>query len=307
MVLLGLFILGTVFGSMLNVAIYRLPREERLWPSFKYMVHPPSHCPRCRTPIRFYDNIPIIGWIKLRGRCRACLGTISIRYPLIETLTGLLFVLLYWFEVPSIWGWSAYLNSSVWHPLGPGPGPSPGLLVHCRFALHVVLLVSLIASTFIDIDLRIIPDSATLPAMAIAVLAHTIAGNLYIAPLWYQTPAMSAGAWGFFLPVQGLIPANAMPGWLANWPVFIGVPAWITAHPHLHGFCLSVAGIIVGGGWCWRSSSLCRCGSSVAIASCPTGRTWQEARCCFYSRRGTSGRGSKCGSWRWARCSCRSR
>ncbi len=249
-VLFGLFILGAVFGSMLNVCIYRLPREDQLWRAFKFMVHPPSHCPRCREPIRFQDNIPIVGWLKLRGRCRNCRGTISVRYPLIEALTGLLFVVLYCFEVPSL-GWTALQESSVWHFFGPVNPLSPQVLVNCRYALHLVLIIALIVATFIDIDLRIIPDSVTLPAMAIAVLTHTILGNAYIVPVWYQSPGMAGAAWGFAVPLQALFPADAVPGWLANWPHFIGVPDWIAAHPHLHGLCLSVAGIIVGGGSIW--------------------------------------------------------
>src|SRR5579872_4943021 len=69
-VLVWLFTVGTVFGSMLNVCIYRLPREERFWKALRFMVYPPSHCPRCRERIRFYDNIPILGWVRLGGRCR---------------------------------------------------------------------------------------------------------------------------------------------------------------------------------------------------------------------------------------------
>jgi leader peptidase (prepilin peptidase)/N-methyltransferase len=250
-VLFGLFILGAVFGSMLNVCIYRLPREENLWRSFKFMVYPPSHCPRCRDPIRFYDNIPILGWLRLRGRCRNCRGTISVRYPLIEALTGLLFLILFCFEIPSLLGFKALEASSVWHFFGPVNPLAPGVLVSCRYALHLVLIIALVVATFIDIDLRIIPDSVTVPAMVFAVLAHTIVGNLYIVPLWYQTPAMAGPAWGFFAPLQGLFPPNVVPAWLANWPRFIGVPAWIAAHPHWHGLCLSIAGIVVGGGSIW--------------------------------------------------------
>jgi leader peptidase (prepilin peptidase)/N-methyltransferase len=247
----GLFVVGAVFGSMLNVCIYRLPREEHLWRALKFMVHPPSHCPRCREPIRFYDNIPIVGWLKLRGRCRNCRGKISVRYPLIEALTGLLFVVLFCFEIPSLLGWQAIQGSSVWHFFGPVNPLSPGVLVSCRYALHLALIIALIVATFIDIDLRIIPDSVTLPAMLFAVLIHTILGNVYIVPLWYQTPAMAGAAWSFFAPLQNLLFGRAGPAWLLNWPSFIGVPAWMAAHPHWHGLCVSLAGIVVGGASIW--------------------------------------------------------
>jgi leader peptidase (prepilin peptidase)/N-methyltransferase len=249
--LFGLFVIGAVFGSMLNVCIYRLPREDGLWGAFKSMLHPPSHCPRCGELIRFYDNIPILGWIKLRGRCRNCRGTIAARYPLIEALTGLLFVVLFACEVPDLWGWVAHQKSSLWHVYGPTNALAPFWLVSSRYILHVVLLIALIVATFIDIDLRIIPDSVTLPAMFIALVAHTILGNVYIVPLWYQTPEMAGAAWGFFAPLQGLLQGLAGIGWLAGWPQMQGVPLWIAGHPHLHGLCVSLAGIIVGGGSIW--------------------------------------------------------
>ena len=72
---------GLLLGSFLNVVIYRLPRGESL-------ISPGSHCPGCGVPIKPYDNIPVLGWLLLRGRCRACKEPISIRYPLVEALTA---------------------------------------------------------------------------------------------------------------------------------------------------------------------------------------------------------------------------
>ncbi len=74
-------VLGLLVGSFLNVVIYRLPRGESL-------VRPASRCPECETPIKPYDNIPVVSWLFLRGRCRNCGATISARYPLVEGLTG---------------------------------------------------------------------------------------------------------------------------------------------------------------------------------------------------------------------------
>src|ERR1700704_5400745 len=76
-------LLGAIFGSFLNVVAYRLPRHESL-------VTPASHCPTCATPVKPYDNIPILSWLLLRGHCRSCAAAISPRYPLVEALTGLL-------------------------------------------------------------------------------------------------------------------------------------------------------------------------------------------------------------------------
>jgi leader peptidase (prepilin peptidase)/N-methyltransferase len=82
------FALGLAFGSFLNVCIYRLPRDLSV-------VHPRSACPRCRQPIAFYDNIPVLSWLLLRGRCRACKAAISPRYLIIELLTAGLFLACY--------------------------------------------------------------------------------------------------------------------------------------------------------------------------------------------------------------------
>jgi len=82
--LLWLVLLGGCIGSFLNVLVYRLPLRKSL-------VHPPSHCPACGHPIRWYDNIPVFGWIKLRGKCRDCRSLISVRYPCVEGFCALLF------------------------------------------------------------------------------------------------------------------------------------------------------------------------------------------------------------------------
>ncbi len=266
-VLFGLFTVGAVFGSLLNVCIYRLPREERFWRALRFLVYPPSHCPRCQERIKPYDNLPVVGWLILGGRCRNCRGSISVRYPLIEFMTATLFAALYWFEVPQFL-WTVASDSSVYHILGPtglvgprgisGAGGaagevwlSPIALLQCRYAVHLVLIVALIAATFIDIDLRIIPDTVTLPAMAVGILANTILGNVYLVPLWYQTPAMSTAARMYGALIQPFFAVGEIPSWLVNWMNFVGVPAWMTAHPHWHGLCLSLAGIIVGGGSVW--------------------------------------------------------
>src|ERR1039458_1780926 len=83
-----IFILGTMTGSFLNVCIVRLPLE-------KSIVFPGSHCVACRAPIKWYDNIPLISWIVLGGRCRACKEKISFRYWLVEFLTGVTFLIFY--------------------------------------------------------------------------------------------------------------------------------------------------------------------------------------------------------------------
>jgi len=87
--LTALFLFGLAFGSFGNVVIWRLPRKESL-------SVPPSHCPKCDTRIRWYDNIPVVSWVVLRGRCRDCGAPISPRYPTVELLVGLLWVAAGW-------------------------------------------------------------------------------------------------------------------------------------------------------------------------------------------------------------------
>src|SRR5687768_4133423 len=89
-------IFGTVVGSFLNVCIHRLPlRKSLMWPG--------SHCPHCESPVKPYDNIPILGYLWLRGRCRSCKAPISIQYPIIEVVTGAVFLGAYLlFDSPAI-------------------------------------------------------------------------------------------------------------------------------------------------------------------------------------------------------------
>lgn len=118
-------VLGAVFGSFLNVVAYRLPRSESL-------VRPASRCPACATPIRPYDNIPVLSWLLLRGRCRNCSEHISARYPLVEALTAALCV-------------GAVLA---------GGGTA-------KVALHVALILLLVPIALIDLEHRIIPNKLT--------------------------------------------------------------------------------------------------------------------------------------------------
>jgi len=128
-------IVGAIIGSFLNVCIWRIPREESI-------VFPSSHCPVCSHPIRFFDNVPIISWLMLRGRCRDCGTAISPRYPLVEALTAVLAVLLYW-----KYGFSLQLLCAV------------------------LFTAALIVITFIDIDYQIIPDVISLPGIPLCFLA----------------------------------------------------------------------------------------------------------------------------------------
>lgn len=136
-VVVGLF--GLLVGSFLNVVVWRVPRGESV-------VHPPSACPRCGHRIRGGDNVPVVSWLVLRGRCRDCAAPISVRYPAVELTTGLLF------------GGVAWLTGPAW--------VLPALLY---------LVAISVALTLIDIDVRRLPDVIVLPSYLVgtALLALT--------------------------------------------------------------------------------------------------------------------------------------
>jgi len=151
------FLLGTVVGSFLNVCIYRIPWE-------KSVIWPPSRCPQCLGGIAPRDNIPILGWLALGGACRNCRGRIAARYPLIELLAGLLFLGVYLLDiVPAS---RALIGTD---PLAP----------ILRAAYHLILVAFLVAATFIDYDLWVIPDAVTLPGMAIGLIFGGLVPGVY--------------------------------------------------------------------------------------------------------------------------------
>ena len=238
-----LFAVGAVIGSFLNVCIYRLPKSDRLWDQLRGISSPPSHCPRCKKRLLRKDNLPVLGWLMLGGRCRFCRLRISPRYPLIEAANGLLFVLVFFCEVPTSWH-ATLQDSCLFSPMGPHGDASstlfsPIMVCFWRWLYHMVLIEALVVATFIDFDLRIIPDGATLPAMAVGVLGGLLLGCVYIVPVWFQDiNVLDAVASLSSTRVRQLIPASP-------------VPYWIAVHPHLHGLAVSLAGLIVGGGSIW--------------------------------------------------------
>ncbi len=130
------FLFGTIVGSFLNVVIHRVPLEESI-------VFPNSACPKCKNPIKSYDNIPILSWLMLGGKCRNCKNPISIRYPAVELLNGLLFLLTYWAI-----GFNWYLPVCL---------------------IFVATMVSLI---FIDSEHMILPNVITYPLFVFALIVR---------------------------------------------------------------------------------------------------------------------------------------
>jgi leader peptidase (prepilin peptidase) / N-methyltransferase len=129
---------GLIVGSFLNVVAYRLPRGESL-------VHPASRCTSCGTPVRAYDNLPVLGWLLLRGRCRSCHERISSRYPVVEATCAVLAVLV------------LVTKHSV-HDI----------------ALGLVLIAVLVPVALIDLETRLIPNRITLPAAIAALVAGAL-------------------------------------------------------------------------------------------------------------------------------------
>lgn len=251
-----LFTLGAVIGSFLNVCIYRIPQHENFWESLKSLVSPPSSCPNCRKLIPGRDNIPILGWFLLGGRCRFCRQSFSIRYAMIELLNALLFVFVYWMEIPNNYHMGLQA-SCLYCTIGPHgiPGSdwlSPQAVLMWRYIYHMVLIEALVVATFIDYDLKIIPDGVTLPAMCVGILGALLIGQVHIVPVWFQRSDLSH----FVTLIYDVWGDGQPPGWLKSiagwwWMSGTGVPAWCAQYPHLHGLAVSLVGLIVGGGIVW--------------------------------------------------------
>ncbi|HOK23238.1 MAG TPA: prepilin peptidase [Candidatus Hydrothermia bacterium] len=159
------FILGTVVGSFLNVIIYRIPKGMSI-------VKPGSHCPNCGTPIRFYDNIPIISYIILKGKCRTCGSRISPVYPIVEGLTGLVFLSIF---IKFHWSIPIVIK-------------------------YLILSSLLIAISLIDFQEKVIPDILTIPWIGVGLLATLLIKDLPILQVLLSTVIS-----GFFLWILRVI------------------------------------------------------------------------------------------------------
>jgi leader peptidase (prepilin peptidase)/N-methyltransferase len=203
-----LFALGLCLGSFLNVVVYRLPREHSI-------VTPPSACPACGARIRPWDNVPLLSWLLLAGRCRDCRTAIPWRYPAVELASGLLVVGLAW-------------------ALGPRPELVPAL----------AFTLALVAVALIDLDFRIIPDEISLGGLVVGlfargftlegVLAGVIGalvggGALWLVAAGYKRATGIDGLGGGDVKLAGMI------GAFLGWPgVFLTI------------FGAAVAGSVVG-------------------------------------------------------------
>jgi leader peptidase (prepilin peptidase)/N-methyltransferase len=144
LVLAGMF--GLLFGSFANVVIYRLPRGENL-------AYPASHCPACGAPIKAYHNLPLLGFLWLRGRARCCQAPIPWRYPAVELLGGL---------------WSLAVMRGIVLDL---PGETPVWRAGLLFAAYLALGILLLCAVFIDLDHMLLPDALTLGGAALGLVS----------------------------------------------------------------------------------------------------------------------------------------
>ena len=206
------FIFGACIGSFLNVCIYRIPQSQSI-------VRPGSVCPRCGKSIPWYENIPLLSYFFLRGKCSNCKATISIRYPLVELITGLVGLLLY-------------------RKFG----------LSFQFFYYFVFLSALITVSFIDLRHRIIPDIISLPGMVLGV-----AGSFFIPSLGpgasFSGLLLGGGilflvAWGYYLVTKregmggGDIKLLALIGAFLGWQA---IPLVL--------FLSALGGAVVGGGF----------------------------------------------------------
>ena len=184
------FWLGACIASFLNVVIWRAPRGESI-------VSPPSHCPKCNSPIKWYQNIPILSWLLLRGKCANCRAAISPRYICVELLGGLLFL-------------AAFLQ--CW------PSGSSGVVywapVVGRLLLAWIWISLMIAGSFIDFDHQLLPDFTTVGGMVLGVVWALFYGGWNI--LTFGPSYVAAAVMPIISSVGGLIFGFGLL-WLVRW------------------------------------------------------------------------------------------
>ncbi|HLI24080.1 MAG TPA: prepilin peptidase [Acidimicrobiales bacterium] len=203
---------GLVIGSFLNVVIHRVPERRSV-------VRPPSACPHCGTRISARDNVPVVSWLVLRGRCRSCAAPISVRYPLVELLTGALFAL-----VALRFGWSPTL---------------PAMLI---------FVAGLVALAFCDLDRLVLPKRivyATAVLVAVALLSAAAATGQ-----WHRlavSVACAAAGLVVFRLIYFISPRAMGFGDVRLAPLISGTLGWLGVGYALVGFLLAnVLGVVIG-------------------------------------------------------------
>ena len=158
-----IFILGLIVGSFSNVCIYRIPRNESI-------IYPASHCPKCHSNILPKDNIPLLSYILLKGRCRNCKTKISIQYPMVEFLSGLIYLIIY-----LLYGLSV------------------------QTLIYIILSSALIIIAFIDLNQQMVPDVISLPGIVIGFIL-----SFFVSYLSFINSALGVVVGGGIILVIGL-------------------------------------------------------------------------------------------------------
>ncbi|CAN5607151.1 A24 family peptidase [soil metagenome] len=227
--ILWVFTFGLGLGSFLNVLIARLPFE-------KSVIWPGSRCGACLQPLRLTDNLPIIGYLRLRGRCRSCGVHFSSRYLWVELLTGLAFVVLFLIEI--VFNFHEVPKFKI--GLLAGVDPTPPIEAWFTFLIHGILLALLIAASVIDLHYKIIPTQITVFGTLFGLAAST----LFPWP-WPCSPSdipniPNLDSWAD-PRIAGRIPIG-----LAMWPFWGPLPSWAPAGSPQLGFLTSLIGAAVG-------------------------------------------------------------
>lgn len=223
----ALGVLGTLIGSFLNVVVYRVPRGASI-------VAPPSACGACGHEVRGYDNIPLVSWLVLRGKCRDCAAPISVRYPLVELAGAVAFAVVAWLFVPDILG--AFGAGAI-------AGGVTGTLV---LVAYLYLVAISIALALIDLDTRRLPNVLVLPMYVVGGALFTAAAA--VSGLWQHLASAGIGLAGMGLCY--LLLAIARPGGMGMGDVklagalglFLG---WLGPETLAVGV---IAGFLLGGG-----------------------------------------------------------
>jgi leader peptidase (prepilin peptidase)/N-methyltransferase len=230
--LLTVFIIGTVVGSFLNVCIARLPLEKSiLWPG--------SRCGSCLQRIRWYDNVPLLSYLWLRGRCRTCGARFSVRYFLVELTSGLGFAGLFYAEVTcNIHDWP--IRGQAFQ-VEQGFYPVEWLIV---WLYHAILFSFLMVAAACDLEGREIPLQLTLTGTFVGLI-----GSALLPWPWPLTPAealpkpLPIGAPGMEWQIPG---QDGLKSGLYPWPVWGPLPAWLVPGDWKQGLATGLAGMLVG-------------------------------------------------------------
>lgn len=219
--------LGAAFGSFLNVVVYRLPRGKSL-------SIPPSHCPKCKYLIRWYDNIPIFGWLALNGRCRDCKTRISFRYPLVETITALVFGTLT-FLVIVLEGapkrpFAKFLTSTEYWLITEPFSPNADWAI---IAYTLVLLMTLFTAGLIEVDKPKLQSRIFLPLLFLPPFLIGLLGSLFF-PFLHWIPF-----YAYDWPIHGIHDWMVRHGEWGHGCWWIGLPDALCGL-----FALGIAGCI---------------------------------------------------------------